>query len=140
MNYSRSASAFFLILFFSGCTGFLTSNENDNPSGAADIFGEETYFEKVNIFQLLNPLDNAVDYNGVDSSDPDNLRSYYLEYSLSKFYERTKVLTLEDRKIERNRAQFRIISASNQRCGDFKKALHKYRKRLTNHTLYIPRQ
>ncbi len=125
MKYIKLLNLLTLVIILQGCTGFLTSNENDNPSGAADIFGEDTYFERVNIFQLLDPSENTVNENGVGKENDEEVY-YYLEYSLSKFYERISALTPEQQKIERNRTQFRIISASNQRCGDFKNSLHKY--------------
>lgn len=108
-------------LLVTSCVADYSDSGDTTPSGASAIFPEETYFERVNLFQLLNPGDGSVNLNGVDEATDEE---YYIEYALDEFYIRVQDFTPTNKSIARNRVQDRIIAASNQRCETYKQSLY----------------
>ncbi|PCJ27534.1 MAG: hypothetical protein COA96_03275 [SAR86 cluster bacterium] len=121
MNCKFSLTASLSVMLLTGCVTNYSDSGNTTPGGASPIFPEETYFERVNLFQLLNPHDNLVNLNGVNNATDDE---YYIEYALDEFYKRVADATPTNKSIARNRVQDRIIAASNQRCETYKQSLY----------------
>lgn len=115
------------VMFLGGCTSSRFGSNEPNkgdPSGAQELFPKETYFESINIYQMLT--DAEIDESGLTLDE--NGTEYFMSVSQAYewFHERTSGETPEKIKEYRARYQERVIQASNQRCSAFKKRLHKY--------------
>ena len=129
MNVGRIAVAAFTALAVSGCAllgidsigldGIDRMSES-SAQGAEVLFPPDyDYLEEVDLVSLLAPGNApALASTGVPGE---------IEVAAKEFEQWLSALpTSSEQRLARNRVQSRLIMASNQRCGDFLRELHKY--------------
>jgi hypothetical protein len=133
---SRWWFAGLVLLVMAGC-----AESVGHKQGAEVIFSDDSEFEKVNIFTLLDP-ENPTDRDGYllrggqdylkrrdkfNQGLEDNRSGWIaIEEALHRFNGRIAKWEADDKRHARNQVQDRIIAASNQRCADFKRELQKF--------------
>lgn len=126
---------FVLLTILPGCSAFRTlTDEEANSAGAAPIFPPVTEFEQVNIFTLLDPA-TPTDAHGCRLKDADghlittgDCLGTSVETALASLHKNLAEANANDEamRLTRARIQARIVGASNQRCENFKKKMHKF--------------
>jgi len=109
-----------MISNLSGCSKRNLNLLRDDVSvfGTAPLI-EPDPFEKIDIVLLLNPMALEKDRN--KKKDPLNKQRRKIDKAYDAFYKNPI-----DQKIRRNRIQERILSASVQRCGEYKNFLKQF--------------